>query len=30
MKIDDKIIDKYDKWEEKSYREIQILEGEDF
>ena len=30
MKIDHQIVQKYDGWEEKSYKQIQILEGDDF
>ena len=30
MKIDAQIMKKYDGWEEKSYHQIKILEGDDF
>lgn len=30
MKIDSNVLQKYDSWEEKSYKEIKILEGENF
>ena len=30
MKIDPQIMQKYDGWEEKSYKQIKILEGDDF
>lgn len=30
MKIDPQVLHKYDSWEEKSYEQIKILEGNNF
>lgn len=30
MKIDEQSLEKYDRWEDKSYQQIKILEGDDF
>jgi uncharacterized protein with von Willebrand factor type A (vWA) domain len=30
MKMDAKIMEKYDDWEEKSYEQLKVLEGNDF
>jgi hypothetical protein len=30
MKVDAKIMEKYGDWEEKSYEQIKVLEGDDF